>query len=127
ELLFFPEAYTLNMGILKSGRVLFIDGKISLKDNEIKVIAEKAMTADMYIKQCSLLNLYIKCSSKNTDLINKILHISGSYQGKSSLIFYFDDLKQYVKPKNTVGVEITEKLLSEAIQIVGIENIALSK
>ena len=127
EILFFPEVYMLNMGILKSGTVLFVDGKISLKDNEIKIIAEKAMNADIYIKHCSELNMYIKCSSNNSDLINHVLSVCSLYQGKSRLIFYFEDLKQYVKPKNAIGVDITEKFLNEAAQIVGIENIAVSK
>lgn len=127
ELIFFPETYSQNMSSLKIGAVFFIEGKISLKNDEIKIIAEKAMNADAYINMCSNYNLYIKCLSSQKDKINRLLQICSSYKGNGKLLFYFEDIKQYVKPKNSSGVNITEKLLAELFEIAEAENIVVSK
>lgn len=127
EVIFFPEVYSLNSNLIKEGSVVFIEGKLSFKDNDPKILAEKIMSAEIYVKQCSLQSLYIKCNSQKTDIINKVLEICSKNQGNSELKIYLEDAKKYVKPKTITGVAINEQLLEELSLVAGMENIAVSK
>lgn len=125
EVIFFPEIYAANVNNLRQGNYIFISGKISYKDDSPKVIAETAMSAEMYVKAVSSGNLYIKLGSGESDKINEILSSCSGSPGSGKVIFYFEDIKKYVKPKSITGVNITENLLEQLVKIVGIGNIAL--
>lgn len=127
EVIFFPEAYALNVNVIKQGSNVFIGGKISYKDNSPKIIADTVMSAEQYMKACSGMKLFVKCRSDDKEKVQKVLEICGEHIGSGAAAFYFDDVKKYVKPKNCSGVYISEELLGKLNKIVGIDNIALTK
>lgn len=126
ETIFFPEVYAANVNNLRQGSYIFINGKISYKDDSPKVIAETAMSAEMYVRAVSSGNLYVKLGSSEKEKIDKVMSLCSSNQGGGKVTFFFEDIKKYVKPRNITGVNITENLLEQLIKIVGMGNIALS-
>ncbi len=47
------------------------------------------------------------------------------YPGKREVCFYVTDLKKYVRPKNIIGINLTEELIERLISTVGCDKIGL--
>lgn len=127
EMVIFPEAFALNSPLIRQGNTVFADGKLSYKDGEPKILAEKLMSASQLMTYCADMNLFVKLPSTTDNSVCKVLDLCSKKVGHGGLIFYFADVRKYVKPKNITGILIDEELLQNIGEIVGNDNIALVK
>jgi DNA polymerase-3 subunit alpha len=127
EIIFFPEVFGLNVNNLRAGNYIFVSGKVSLKDDSVKIIADTAMSADAYEHLAQKAAVYVKCKSDEKEKTEKILHLCGEHIGNGSMNFYFEDIKKYVRPKGLHGIDVTDEFLGRLGEIAGTENIALKE
>jgi DNA polymerase-3 subunit alpha len=124
----FPKIYEVFKQQLTEGQILFIEGHISLKDEEdAKVIVDIIKPADTFVSECNLKPLCVKVNSYDNEKINKIREIAEKYKGDGKLYYYFSDIKKLTLPKNSDGVNICNSLLKELSDFLGRDSVAFKK
>lgn len=126
EGIIFADILASNKSVIQKGRAVHINAKLSYKDDEPKLIIEQIADAERYSECYKNMNLYIKCSSDNAEIIQSIMNICKKYKGSSRVILYFNDLKKKLAPKGISGVQICSGLAEELTAAVGAENVALN-
>lgn len=125
EGLVFAEQFASARELLQRWRAVHISAKISYRDDEPKLIAEKITSAEEYARQCENMKLYIKCRTTGGETIQKIVDICKKYQGSQRVILYFEDTGKRLTPKSVSGIKISEAFTRELYRLVGAENAAL--
>lgn len=127
EMIVFPEMYSLNVMLLRPEGIIYVKGRVSRKDDEVKLIAEQIMSGEGFARACEKTDVCVKCESTNSALIKEIMDICAKeeYFGASRLTFYFEDCRKYVKPKTQVGIKCSEKLMRELEKTAGSGNVAM--
>lgn len=69
--------------------------------------------------------LCIKINSAEKEIFSKLITVMSEYPGKREVCFYVTDLKKYVRPKNIIGINLTEELIERLISTVGCDKIGL--
>lgn len=127
EVIFFPDVYSLSVNLIRQGSAVFMEGKLSCKDEAPKIIAGVVMSPEQYEASLKGKKLFVRMKSSDSEAIQTILKLCSENAGSSETAFYFEDIKKYVKPKGVSGVQISEQFLSDISEIVGIDNVLLGK
>ena len=125
EGLVFAEQFASSRELLQRGRAVHISAKLSYRDDVPKLIAEKIDDAEQYAKLCQSMSLYIRCSSTDVTLLERIMDICGKHSGGQRVIFYFEDIGKKISPRNLDGVAVDEGLLRELYAVVSESNVAM--
>lgn len=124
EVIFFPKIWESLGSLIIPGEILAVTGKISAKDDELKILAEKAVSGENFIAECCKKQLWLKLRSDNESLMNQLLTVIKSAPGKTPILLYLEDLKRKVVPKGLPGVNLDPKLLSALVKLLGPGNCA---
>ena len=125
EGIIFADILAENKNIVQKGRKVFINAKLSYRDDEPKLIIERIFDADNFIGRLQNMNLYIRCNSYDSENIQSIMNICTKYKGTRKVILYFNDINKKLIPKNISGVEVCTRLIDELTSLIGTENVAL--
>lgn len=124
----FPNVYETSRSLLNDGAILYIEGHISLKDEEdAKILVDAVRTADDFVSDCQNKKLYVSLKSTEADTLNKLVTICSEHKGNSQLMIYFHDIKKTIVHKSITGVEISRELLSDLTELLGKDRVAFSK
>lgn len=126
ECIVFPEVFKESKNVIKSdesGIPCFVSGKISVKDEEPKLLAERIFTRFEMETICKDKKLYIKVNDNDAVKVKAIMNRIISKPGKGKLIFCFEPSKRKLSPTNISGINIDGELLKTVCDIVGRENI----
>ncbi len=121
----FADIFAGNRDIIQKGRIVFLNAKLSYKDDEPKLIVEQIFDAETYLKRINGMSLYIKCCSYEKDKIQSIIDICSEFQGNNRVILYFHDIHKTVSPKNISGIKLNDKFFDSLSAVTGYKNIAL--
>lgn len=125
ECIVFPNAYSKCAEYLVVGKILYIRGRISTKEDEPpKILADEIIPADYKINELKNRKLYIRLKSGEKNILERIIDIAKKNEGSSSLVFYFEDIKKRVEYTGIRGLTISNKLLTSFAEIAGNKNIA---
>ena len=91
ELIIFPNVFSQFQDLFEEGKVLAIEGYISLSDvEEAKIIVDSARKIDLEENK----RLYISVEDINSENINSIKNILRRYKGKVPVIIYDEKSKK---------------------------------
>ncbi|MBQ3162608.1 MAG: DNA polymerase III subunit alpha [Oscillospiraceae bacterium] len=121
----FADILAGNRNIIQKGKKVFLNARLSYKDDEPKLIIEQVFDAETYLKRIEEMSLYIKCGSYEKEKIQDIIDICFDFPGKNRVILYFHDIRKKVSPKNINGIRLDDKLFNGLSAVTGCENIAL--
>lgn len=122
----FPKTYESFRPLLEDLQVLFVDGHISIKDEEeAKIIVDSMKKAEQFVTECKVKKLYIKLRSDNHEIVDKVKLIIKNHTGKTQLIFYFEDIKKKTAIRGFEGIELSDKLLKELSDLLGSDAVAI--
>ncbi len=122
----FPNVYERYSSLLGIGKMIYICGKISTKeDEEPKILIEDILPAEGKCVDLSKMDVYVRVNYSEKEKINRILEISKRNPGESKLIFYFPDVNKKLSHSDISGVEISNTLLKAYSDVIGEENVAL--
>ena len=149
EIIFFPQAYAQYGALLRTQKVLVINGKIDKKDDDLKIICNNVQLAENYNSNIKAANnqieypnnaveekpkfipkkLYLKIPSKNSKEMFKIENLleyfNGERGGNLPVFVYFNDTKKtMIAPKN-MWVQLCDVLLDEAKYILDDDSVKL--
>ena len=106
DCIIFPNLFEECKNKLEKDTVLYISGKISIKEDSVSVIADNVFDEKEFTDMVSRKRLCIKLQSSEENTIQNIMELSKAYSGSNLLCFYLIDLKKYCVPKNKFFVDI---------------------
>ncbi len=125
EGIIFPKVYDLFKAVLAENEIFFIEGEVSIKDQEEpKIIVNVVKTAEGFEKDCKEKIICVRCESSNNFLIESIRDIAQKNQGNSKVYFYFSDVKKLIQDKNISGINNTKDVIKSMIDVAGKDNVA---
>ncbi len=139
EMIVFPKTLEKYMDILSVGRVVFVKGRISTKDDQIKLIPDSIEIADKNtLPECAKVNnetqstqkkkrrgLFLKVTEENEIKIEAIKNLLSIFDGDLPVYFYHENSKQYEFLGNDCSVWVNEPLKQELQSILGEDNIVI--
>lgn len=120
----FPELFVLVGSRLNEGTVVYINGKISLKDESATIICGSIASENELSRMTETMQLCIKTSSDNIP-VNELTRICSEFSGKTEICFYLTDTKKMIRPKSRLGIRITEESYKRLSELTAPQNIGL--
>ena len=128
EIVVFPELYLSSSHLLQNGRVVYISGKISGREDERpKLIAGKITTAEEFAGECLKRDICIRADSSDKLLLTQLKQLAKENSGtpdNSRLVIYFADLKKKTSFKEAPFVRLDKQLLQKLSVLAGEQNVA---
>lgn len=138
EVIFFPKTYAEYSSLLGEGEILYVEGEISLKEDEpVKILCSSARKIDGLAltkgvsavaqtqKQVFEGVLYLKVSSRSDHRLAAALELLKSFPGKSAVKIYFDDMQKLTFAPGRMTVSLEESLVGRLKQILGEESVVI--
>ena len=120
ELIIFPAAFDRADAKLQNGNVVFVEGRISVEENdEVKIICEHIVDADVKRLVDQNRKLYLKISSKESECFDLVNELISAHRGDIPCLMYFADTGKSVATKKDFGVDGSEMLLGKLRKILG--------
>ncbi len=140
EMIVFPKTFVAYSGLLNSGNIILVDGKISVKDDQIKLIAEKisqapktteglAVSSEKNTTQQNTSNkkkgVFLRVDSQNSENLVKIKNLLSIFEGSLPVYVFFKDTQKYEFLGNDFKISINNPLRNELNRILGEENVVI--
>ena len=151
EMIVFPKNFIMYGNLLSVGSIILVDGKISVKDEEVKLLAEKITVAPKTIEEIpkDKINqtkpikptqqqntentqdkkkkngIFIKMPTENPEKAEKLKNLLSIFEGGIPVYLYYEDTKKY----DFLGMEyltsINQPLTNELKHIFGEDNVVV--
>jgi DNA polymerase-3 subunit alpha len=120
EIMVFPQILQKYNSILKEDNIVYVKGKLSIKEEEnAKIIARQFSE----IKKIDNKSLYIRIDSMNNrDVLDKIKDLMNRNIGDSEVYIFAQDIKKTFKSEEYMA-QINDDLIYQLKNIIGEENI----
>ena len=152
EMIVFPKNFIMYGHLLSVGSIILIDGKISVKDEEVKLLAEKITLAPKTIAEIpkekinqskptptptqqpktentqdkkKKSGIFIKIPTKNSVKTEKLKNLISIFEGKIPVYLYYEDTKKYDFLGMDFLTSINQPLTNELKHIFGEENVVV--
>lgn len=149
ELIVFPKIFAKFSGLLSVGNIVLIEGRISVKDEEIKLLAEtisiplkdlndyKSSKSSFSDNKPASLNkkqdsgkkkktgIFLRVSTLSLELRNKIENLISIFEGKMPVYIYKADKKEYEFLGVDLLTSVNEPMINELKMMLGDENVAV--
>ena len=120
------------------GNIVLIDGKLSVKDEEIKLLAEKITVAPKSLQELGISpeniektsskqrkGLFLRFPDKNENMINSVKNLISIFEGKTPVYVYYEDTKQYEFLGNDYLTSVNDPMIRELKIKIGENNVVL--
>ena len=132
EMIVFPKIFTEYSGLLFAGNIVLVEGRISVKDDEIKLLAEKICVAPKSVEKIIKTDnskqkkgLFIRVDKPKVENISSLKNLLSIFEGKTPVYLYYSDKQKYEYMGSDFLVDMNEPLLKELKLIFGDENVVL--
>ena len=150
EMIVFPKNFIMYGNILAVGNIVLVDGKISVKDEEVKLLAEKITLAPKTLaelpkeKRSQLKptptqsqktettqdkkkksGIFIKMPTENSEKTEKLKNLLSIFEGRIPVYLYYEDTKKYDFLGMDFLTSINQPLTNELKHIFGEENVVV--
>ena len=120
EIIFFPEAYEKHWQLLKDDARLLIKGKLSNRDDEIKILASHVKPLD----NLPILHLTLKQQVEGGFLV-ALRKLLSQFAGETPVVFHFPHLAETVVAGEAHRIEPGEQLISGLQAMLGVTAVHL--
>ncbi len=131
EIIVFPRVYSENLHLLKENNIIFVAGRVSLReDEEAKIICEKIISADNIkvkpqTKKTKRPGLYLRLKNKECKQYEKASLLLSIFDGLTPVYFYFEENKKLMKAPSSMWVDINDVLIKELKNKLGDNNVVV--
>ena len=125
EAVVFPEIYAVNAASLTEDSILYINGKVSFKENGASIVCSVLAPEKSFSRMASNMKLCIKTDRKQQESIGRLAEVCTRYPGDTQVCFYFTDVKKMAAPRRKMSVMINEASYRELTDIFPPEQIGL--
>ena len=130
EVVMFAKNYIDNANLLSVGNVLFISGRLSIREDEdCKLICENITIAPEKLniqpeKKRENKGLYFRIKNQECDEYKKIQHVLDVFDGNIPVYYYFTDENKLVRHHSRM-CDLNDSMLRELRRIVGEDNVRI--
>ena len=129
EVIIFPKAYNQYSSLIFNDNVIYIEGTVSLKDEELpKIILNSCKTvlpnSEFEAQKKPDSKLYLKVNSVSNPIVKEIIELLGEYNGDTEIIFFDSSTKKYVKASN-LSISVSNDILGALKAILGDDSVVL--
>ena len=140
ELVVFPKTYATYAPLLSSGSIILVEGRLSVKDDEIKLIAEKISVAPKTVVAASQSSqgekkgsgsqnkkkgVFLRLETVDDKKISSIKNLISIFEGKTPVYLYFKDTNKYEFLGESYLITVNKPLENELKFILGDENVVI--
>ncbi len=104
----FPKLYAISKQRVMTGKMLYLMGKISKKDDAVTVLCESIREQADFPLMLRQMQLCIKLSSSENTITEALEKVCAQYPGDTEVVLFLTDARRYVKPKRRLQAEISE-------------------
>lgn len=126
EIIIFPELYSVVSSAVKEGSVIYVCGKLTVKDDDPpRLIANIVESGEIFLAGCLRRDICLRLDSadkQTVETVKSLAENNRSEQG-SELKVYFSDKKVMTALKNVRRINLTDRLLDDLIRILGHGNV----
>lgn len=123
EVLVFPSAFSKAAGLVKQDAIVFVKGRLSLREEEPKIIANEIAALDsVKMKYTKALVIELVTAGLETTALEKLKRVLSRYPGQVPIYLNFkkpDGYRTMVSIGKTFGVEPHEGLVRDIEKIFG--------
>ncbi|MBR1723587.1 MAG: DNA polymerase III subunit alpha, partial [Ruminococcus sp.] len=126
----FPSLYEGASYMLKPGSVLFVSGKISVKDDDPPEInADIIMDGEGLVRTCLSRDICVRASSTDSSMLTAVVNVARRFAEPDGrrLLIYLSDKRTTIVPSSPSGVRICPELIEALRQVAGRGNVLFSK
>ncbi|MBR5512466.1 MAG: DNA polymerase III subunit alpha [Ruminococcus sp.] len=120
----FPDLFVLTASKLNTDTIVFVNGRISKKDDSVSVICGSIAAEDEFAHMTEHMQLCIKMEADKVP-VKYLEDLAKKYKGDTQMCFYFTDMKKMVRPRNRISFNVSREMYSELVKIISPENIGL--
>jgi DNA polymerase-3 subunit alpha len=124
EVIFFSDYYSKYKNSLKRFSALCVIGRISIKDDEVKILCEEIQVPKLPSKNAGL---YVRFESQSSPKINQITNAISNMKGNMPIFFFFENEKKLVALKEENRFLYSEENIVKLKQIIGEKNVAIKE
>lgn len=124
EAVVFPDLFALSGSRLSDENILYIKGRVSLKDESVTVVCGSIAAEQEFAHMTDNRRLCIKTDSKSVP-IGQIAEICREFAGNTQVCFYFEDVKKTVRPKEPLSIVVNERSCRALTAVVPREKLGL--
>lgn len=124
EAVVFPDLFALSGSRLSDENILYIKGRVSLKDESVTVVCGSITAEQEFAHMTDNRRLCIKTDSKSVP-IEQIAEICREFAGNTQVCFYFEDVKKTVRPKEPLSIAVNERSCRALKAVVPREKLGL--
>lgn len=121
----FPELYKACSSYLKEDSIIFVNGKISVKDENVSVICGSVVHEQEFSRMTSAMKLCIKINSSELSANNGLMDICREFSGSTPVVFYLTDMKKMVSPKQKISLDVSSGSYSRLKEIYSESSVGL--
>lgn len=126
EMVVFPKVYKQEPTLYEEGRLLFIEGKLELKDSGTQLIVNKALDlSKLPLKgeaKPSQVFIRISESLESSSRLRELQQYLKERQGDSPVNLFYEHKKKTIQLGEEYRVEVNPRLATEIEQILGYKN-----
>ncbi len=130
EVIVFPSLYKKFDSVTSKGSIIEIKGHVSIKDDEVKIIADDVCGVEKFIDNIKDNTIFVKAFSNDKEKLKKLkdfVQSHNSENGKGRLLVYLSDIKKTISFKEAQSFDISEKTVSELMKMFSKENVLFAK
>ncbi len=138
ELIVFPKVLVQCNDYLVLNKVVLVEGRLSVKDDEIKLLAESISEAPKSVDNVGKpesvpkahtskgkKGVFLRLKQGNEARVDDIRNLLSIFEGNSLVYVYYESTKQYEFMGREFTVSINEPLIKELRYILGDENVVV--
>lgn len=120
----FPDLFMMTASKLNTDVIVYINGKISKKDDGVSVICGNIAAEDEFHHMIEHMQLCIKIQSDKIP-IDFLEKLCTQYKGNTEICFYLTDLKKMVRPRKKLSLNLTTEVYDKLQGVINSEDMGL--
>lgn len=140
EMIVFPKTFALCSAQLGAGNIILVEGKISVKDDEVKLIAEKISTAPKSAEGISdssnpqeknkadsnrKKGIFLRFESSSSPCVEKVKNLITIFRGSMPVYGFYKDTGKYEFWGKDYLTSVNGPMINELQHILGKENVVV--
>ncbi len=120
----FPDLFMMTASKLNTDVIVYINGKISKKDDSVSVICGNIATEDEFHHMIEHMQLCIKIQSDKIPM-DFLDNLCTQHKGNTEICFYLTDIKKMVRPRKKLSICLTPEVYDKLQNVINSEDMGL--
>jgi DNA polymerase-3 subunit alpha len=123
----FPNKYREYQGILNSGSVLLLEGKVETRNGDPQFVVQVVTSLEELKQSYKEQKLFLKISPEyeNPETLQKLKQLFSEYHGDTEVVMYYEDNQKTIKLPKDFHVTPINECIKRIQEVIGERNVVL--